>query len=186
MSDEQNFADLLSASKAGSVEAWSQLVRHIYKDLRRIAHVSIGGRQHDITLNTTALVSECYIRLVGASSAHVSSRAHFMNLAGRVMRQVLCDYARERLATKRGGGQKHEPLSTVDGEEFDEAARLVELDILLSQLDAENPLAARSVECRYFAGLSDEDTATVLGVSKRTAQRLWQFARTWLSEHMTP
>jgi len=98
---------------------------------------------------------------------------------------VLCDYARERLADKRGGGAQHATLSSVDAELRAEATSLIELDDLLNRLVAENPEAARVFECRYFAGLSEQETADALGISLRTAQREWSHARQWLAGHLS-
>lgn len=178
------FAHLLAASRAGDQAAWQRLVGFIYADLRRVAHKQ--RRQGDIptTLGTTGLVHECYLRLASASGDRIVDRNHFFNLASRVMRQVLCDYARNRLRAKRGAGQDHEDIEEIDVADAAEAEDLIALDDLLEQLDAQNPQWARVFECRFFAGLTDEETAAALDLTLRTAQRAWHDARDWLAQRL--
>lgn len=176
------FQRLLDDLKHGDSNASAQLIALIYQDLRRLAR-SLGSTDAQ-TLNTTALVHECYLKLVDPDAVSVESKHHFLNLASRAMRQVLCDYARERMADKRGGGRPHDTLSKVDAELFAEATELIELDELLNRLAQSQPSAARVFECRYFAGLSDQETADCLGLSLRTAQREWSEARQWLARQM--
>lgn len=172
---------MLAATRAGDSASWSELMQLIYADLKRLArrHVAPAGDGH--TLGTTGLVHECYLRLAGPARGQVENRSHFLNLASRVMRQVLCDYARERLAAKRGGGQKREDLDVLEREEHAEAEHLVQLDEVLGQLERENERWARIVECRYFAGLTEPEAAEAVGVPLRTLQREWQQARAWLA-----
>lgn len=179
----QEFLSLLEAFKRGDAQASARLISVVYADLHRLAraHGGADGR----TMNATSLVHECFLRMMDPASISVESRNHFFNLASRVMRQVLCDYARERLADKRGGGAVHETLSHADAELHAEAGNLIEIDELLNRLAAEHPGAARVFECRYFAGLSEQETADALGISLRTAQREWQHARSWLAQHVT-
>jgi RNA polymerase sigma factor (TIGR02999 family) len=178
-----DFARLLNEFKQGDANASAKLVALVYDDLRRLARAQIGPGGRDRTMNTTSLVHECYLRIMDPAG-NVESKNHFFNLAARVMRQVLCDYARERLAEKRGGGQQHDTLSAVDQQLNQEASDLVELDDLLTRLGNNHPRSARVFECRYFAGLSEQETADALNVSLRTAQREWNQARQWLSEQM--
>jgi RNA polymerase sigma factor (TIGR02999 family) len=179
MAATQEFLSLLEAFKRGDSQASARLISLVYEDLHRLARAQGGvdGR----TMTPTALVHECYVRIMDPAAASVESKNHFYNLASRVMRQVLCDYARERLADKRGGGAQHDTLSSVDAELRAEATSLIELDDLLNRLATERPDAARVFECRYFAGLSEQETADALGISLRTAQREWSDARQWLS-----
>lgn len=135
-------------------------------------------------MNATSLVHECYLKIMDPAASSVESKNHFFNLASRVMRQVLCDYARERLRDKRGAGAVHDSLSKVDAELHADAVSLIELDELLNRLAETHPDAARVFECRYFAGLSEQETADALGLSLRTAQREWQQARQWLAQHL--
>lgn len=179
------FTQLLVATRDGDGQAWIDLVRLVYGDLRRLARRHVMSVADASTLGTTALVNECYLRMVGPARASVENRRHFLNLASRVMRQVLCDYAREQLSEKRGGSHRREDLSVVDTEEWAETERLVLIDDALRALAQKHERLARVFECRYFAGLSDEEAAETLGLSLRTVQRDWHDARTWLAERLT-
>lgn len=182
--DTVEFHRLLSEFKLGDSQASAKLVGLVYEDLRRLARAQMGYGAAKRTMNTTSLVHECYLRIMDPMRDDVDSKHHFFNLASKVMRQVLCDYARERLAEKRGGGLAHDTLSAVDAELHAEASELVELDDLLTQLERQHPSYARVFECRYFAGLSEQETADTLKLSLRTAQREWNQARQWLAEKM--
>jgi RNA polymerase sigma factor (TIGR02999 family) len=184
MQNTSDFTRLLAASRGGDQSAWSRLVLVIYEDLRRLARRRGAGGAIPTTLGTTGLVHECYLRLAGSPREQIEDRGHFFNLAARIMRQILCDYARRGLRAKRGAGGAHEDIDEVDVAEQAEIDNLVALDDLLNRLDAENPAWAKAFECRFFAGLSDEETAEAQGVSLRTAQRNWSQARDWLAEHM--
>lgn len=183
--DPGEFTQLLLATRDGDGASWSNLVRLVYGDLRRLARRHVMSIADASTLGTTGLVNECYLRLVGPARASVENRRHFLNLASRVMRQVLCDYARERLSEKRGGTQRREDLSVVDAEEWTETEQLVMLDDALRALENENERLARVFECRYFAGLSDEEAAETLDLSLRTVQRDWHDARAWLATRLS-
>jgi RNA polymerase sigma factor (TIGR02999 family) len=183
--DPGEFTQLLLATREGDVESWSSLLRLVYCDLRRLARRHVSAVSDANTLGTTGLVNECYLRLVGPARATVENRRHFLNLASRVMRQVLCDYAREQLSEKRGGSQRREELSAVDTEEWNETEQLVMLDDALRALAHQNERLARVFECRYFAGLSDDEAAEALGLSLRTVQRDWHDARAWLADRLS-
>jgi RNA polymerase sigma factor (TIGR02999 family) len=165
------FSRLLDDCRQGDSQAAARLITLVYADLQRLARAQRGHSEGNRTLNTTSLVHECYLRIAGDATHSVESRAHFFNLASRVMRQVLCDYARQRIAAKRGGGAM-------------QACELIELDDLLKGLEREQQRAARVFECRYFAGLSEQETADALDISLRTAQREWNLARAWLAERL--
>ena len=182
--ESHDFTRLLDASRGGDEDAWSQLIRQVYGDLQRLAHRQRADQSLPATLGTTGLVHECYLRIVGAARDRIESRRHFFNLASRVMRQVLCDYARTSLAIKRGGLQQRKDIDGLELETLSEAEDLVYIDGLLTELEAISEIRARVVECRYFAGLSDEETAEALGIALRTAQRHWSDARTWLAGRM--
>jgi len=182
--DPGEFTQLLIATRGGDGESWGSLVRLVYSDLRRLARRHVMSVADANTLGTTGLVNECYLRLVGPARATVENRRHFLNLASRVMRQVLCDYAREQLSEKRGGSHRREDLSAVDAEEWAETEQLVMLDDALRALERDNERMARVFECRYFAGLSEEDAAETLGISLRSVQRYWHDARLWLAERL--
>ena len=156
------------------------LVPLIYDDLREIAHRQLAREGRDHTLQTTALVHEAYMKLVDDTRVTGRGRAYFFAAAGRAMRQVLVDYARRRATDKRGGGAERVSLdeSRIAVDEF--AAELLDLDRALDRLAHLNPRHARVVECRFFAGLSVEETAEALDVSARTVKSDWALARAWL------
>jgi RNA polymerase sigma factor (TIGR02999 family) len=161
--------------------ALDQLFGRVYDELRRLAHVVRGGRAGD-TLNTTALVHEAYLKLASSRTLEVKSRPHFFALAARAMRQILVDAARRQLAQKRGGDAP--PTVTLDESIFQDPLRpsqLVALDDALARLDAIDPRRARVVEHRIFAGLTADETAALLGVSRPTVERDWRAARAWLA-----
>lgn len=182
--DPGEFTQLLLATREGDRHSWGHLMRLVYQDLRRLARRHVMSSADEHTLGTTGLVNECYLRLVGPARACVENRRHFLNLASRVMRQVLCDYAREQLTEKRGGSFRREELTAVDAEEWSETEQLVMLDDALRALESENARLARVFECRYFAGLSEEEAAETLDLSLRTVQRDWHDARSWLAERL--
>ena len=182
--DPGEFTQLLNATRTGDRASWGFLLQLVYADLRKLARHHVMSVADASTLGATGLVNECYLRLVGPGRATIENRRHFLNLASRVMRQVLCDYAREQLTEKRGGLHKREDLAVVDAEEWAETERLVMIDDTLRALERENARLARVFECRYFAGLTDDETAETLGLSLRTVQRDWQNARAWLAARL--
>ena len=182
--DPGEFTQLLIATRAGDPASWGSLVRLVYADLRKLARRHVMTMSDQNTLGITGLVNESYLRLVGPARATVESRRHFLNLASRVMRQVLCDYAREQCSTKRGGAQRREDLLRVDAEEWAESEELVMLEDALRSLEQRCTRMARVFECRYFAGLGEEETAEALGISLRSVQRAWREARQWLAARL--
>jgi RNA polymerase sigma factor (TIGR02999 family) len=180
MLSDSEVAKLVESSRAGDKAAWGRLIKHVYADLRRIARRNIGKFPLAGTVGTTGLVSEWYLRLA-TLTPKVESKAHLLNLASRMMRQVLCDYARQRLSGKRGGGEEATTLND-DSSVFSEAENLLMIDNALQALEREEPKWARLFECRYFVGLSEQETAEALGVTLRTVQRDWQRARLWIAE----
>jgi RNA polymerase sigma-70 factor, ECF subfamily len=171
---------LLATADSGDGDALEQLVPFLYDELREMAHRQLVRERHNDTLQTTGLVHEAYLKLVDDTRVTRRGRAYFFAAAARAMRQVLVDHARRRRAAKRGGAV--EPLS-LDEEQIsvdDFAAELLDLDRALEQLAALNPRHARVVECRFFAGMSVEETAEALEVSARTVNYDWALARAWL------
>ena len=146
--DPEEVARLLQAHRAGDSDAWATLIRLVYADLRRLAHRQSGGRPQDRTLDTTSLVNECYLRLLGPAHGGVHTQQHFFALASQIMRQVMCDYARERLAEKRGGAQRHQPIEAIDRESAHEAEQLLELDDLLRKLASTSPRTCAAFHSR--------------------------------------
>ncbi len=171
---------LLDQAGHGDRVAWVRLVELIYPDLKHLARKAFSGDAAR-TLDTTELVHECYLRLEGAQGAP-RDRGHLMSLAVRIMRQVLIDHARERLAAKRGAGAPMLDVQDVQVPDAGQFELLVEIDAALDRLAATEPRQARVFECRYFGGLNEVDTALALGISPRTARRDWDAARVWLAE----
>jgi RNA polymerase sigma-70 factor, ECF subfamily len=172
--------ELILAADSGDGSALERLVPLLYDELRAIAHRQLGRGHHDPAIQTTALVHEAYLKMVKDTSVTRRGRAYFFAAAARAMRQVLIDHARRLKAEKRGGGVQalslDEEQIAVDG--F--AAELLDLDRALEHLAALNPRHARVVECRFFAGMSVEETADALDVSPRTIKYDWALARAWL------
>jgi RNA polymerase sigma factor (TIGR02999 family) len=168
---------LLHAASEGDQPALNRLVALLYVDLKQLAHRCRRGSD---AVDTTSLVHECYLRFLNSGDLAVNDRAHFLNLSARIMRQLLCDFARERLAEKRGGGAAHFELREDDAVERAEAERFLAVDQALGQLAERNADQARVVECRFFAGLTEDETAEATGRSLRSVQRDWKAAREWL------
>ncbi len=185
MTQDVEITRMLAAAREGDAAAWDRVVAVVYADLRRLAHRQVAGQAADATLNTTGLVHECYLRLVQGGAA-ANDRRHFFALAARVMRQVIVDHARERLALKRNVGERPLPLDQIDEGEIEQAERFVALDDALGTLAHEHAGYARIVECRFFAGYTEQETADALDVSLRVVQRDWARARDWLAAQLAP
>ena len=158
------------------------MVELIYDELRAMAHRQLAREAMGHTLQTTALVHEAYLKLVDGTHVGERGRAYFFAAAGRAMRQVLVDHARRRNAAKRGEGVVPVPLDDVEVGADAFAVELLDLDRALTRLAELEPRHARVVECRYFAGMSVEDTAEALDVSPRTVKYDWALARAWLHD----
>lgn len=153
----------------------------VYDELRTVAHRQLRDESTGHTLDTTALVHEVYLRLAGNPGTPLDDRRHFLALASRAMRRVLVDSARRYRAARRGGGQVPLALEESVIAADSRADRMLELDEALSQLAAVEPRLAQVVEHRFFAGLTEEEAADLLGVTARTVRRDWTRARNWLS-----
>jgi RNA polymerase sigma factor (TIGR02999 family) len=151
-----------------------------YQELRAIAHRRLVARDHSGTLSTTGLVHEAYLKLVDQSHGGWNDRAHFFALASLAMRHVLVDRARERIALKRGGVRRQVTLNDDVMSADDQPDVVLQLDDALERLAEFEPRLARVVECRFFGGLTETDTAEALGVTVRTVQRDWVKARVLL------
>jgi RNA polymerase sigma factor (TIGR02999 family) len=177
--DETSFATSLRAWAAGDAAAGDRLFAEAYGELKQIAHRVLGSQGRGDQLQTTVLVNECYMKLVGAGVVEASTRQHFMALCARAMRQIVVDAARRQLADKRGG--KAARALTLDNLDLDSGAgadvlppeAVAALDQALSDLDRREPRLARIAECRIFSGMECEEIAQVLGVTARTVQREW-------------
>ncbi len=161
-----------------------ELLPLVYQELHSMAHRELAREDGPRTLDTTGLVHEAYLKLVDTRAVPVSNRRHFFGAAARAMRQVLIDAARRRKRAKRGDGLPPLPLDEAVIEVDAYAAELVELDEALTRLAVEHPRPARVVECRFFGGLSVEETAELLESSTRTIKRDWILARAWLAREL--
>ncbi len=162
-----------------------RLYEYVYTELRKIAGGLMRRERSDHTLQPTALVHEAYLKLVDQSASQWESRAHFLGVAARAMRQILVDHARRHNAEKRGGGLHKVTLEgdvAVSGSEV--ALEIMELHDALEKLQAEDPRMAQVVELRVFGGLLSREVAEVLGVSKRTVDEDWKVAKLWLGREL--
>lgn len=157
----------------------------VYDELKRLARRQHAG-EPAVTLSTTELVHEAFLKLAGGTTATWEGRAHFFGAAARAMRQVLVDFARRRQAAKRGGGVERVTLGSEDGAVEVELDQIMVLEAALDQLEALDPRLRQVVELRFFAGLSETDIARMLGVSPRTIERDWLKARLILLEALDP
>lgn len=169
---------ILNAIDNGDPEAAQQLLPLVYEELRRLAAAQMAHERPGQTLNATALVHEAYLRLVGYQ--HFANRSHFFRVAAEAMRRILIDQARRKQRLKHGGQEVRVPLSDVEPAAEVPPEELLELDAALDRFAAVDPVKAELVKLRYFAGLSEEEAATALGISRATASRYWTFARAWL------
>jgi RNA polymerase sigma factor (TIGR02999 family) len=173
--------DILSALDRGDPHAASELFPIVYNELRRLAARKLAAERPGQTLQTTALVHEAYLRLVDVQGAQeFNSRGHFFAAAAEAMRRILVDSARRKKRTKRGGQWDRVVLADVEAATTTDPLDLLALDEALTRFAAEEPVKADLVKLRYFAGLSLEEAAEMLGISRTTASRYWTYARTWL------
>jgi len=184
---EKDVTGLLDAFRTGDRAAFDRLIGVVYDELHEIAHRHRMRWTGHETVGTTALVHEAYLKLVDQTSPSWKHRAHFLAVASRAMRQILIDYARGRQAGKRGGGLNHVSFDMVEGLEgslpdlsIERAETLVGLDESLKRLETETAQHCRIVECRFFGGMTIEETAEALGISPATVKRGWASARAWL------
>ena len=182
MQEEVN-AVLAEAARSGEPDRalLDRLVPLVYQELRRMARRELAGSKRRLTLDTTALVHEAYVKLVDSERAPLKSRAYFFGAASRAMRQVLVDAARRRNRAKRGGGEAALPLDEVEVGTAAFAVELLALDSALDRLAVRHPRPARVLECHYFAGLSLEEISEALDLARRTVQRDLTFARAWVA-----
>lgn len=175
---------LLRQHADGDEAALEELMPLVYEQLRRLARTQIARNKRHDTLNTTALVHEAYLQMQRNSAVEWQGRGHFYAICSRTMRRIIVDYARHRGAQKRGGGKPDLLLEPHHASLAREAEDWLALDRALDVLGSFNERLARVVECRFFAGLSEEETAEALGVSRRTVQRDWLRARAWLRREL--
>ena len=172
---------LLRQWSGGDESARDRLIPLLYDRLRELAHQRLSGATVDNSLNTTELVHEAYIRLVGAPRVDLPDRAHFFALASEIMRNLLVDRARARLAAKRGGGVRPLDLDEFQWISDENLETVAVLDESLKRLEGFSPRQGQLVQHRYFGGLTLEESATAIGVSLATAKRELRAARAWLA-----
>ncbi len=175
---------LLEWGTPGERRPVDRLLPLVYDELRRVAHRQLGRERPGHTLSTTALVHEAYLRLVDQTRARWVDRAHFFAVAAGVMRRILVDYARRFRAAKRGGDAQHVDLDLAQVSLDERSELLVNLDEALGRLAELNPRLSQVVECRFFGGMTEEETAEALGVTDRTVRRDWIKAKAWLSREL--
>ncbi|MCC6341887.1 MAG: sigma-70 family RNA polymerase sigma factor [Bryobacterales bacterium] len=175
---------LLQKWSDGDQRSFDELIAAVYGELRLLARRQLSLESGALTLQPTALVHETFLRLVGLNRTQWAGRAHFFGAAARVMRRVLVDEARRRKSLKRGGGIEPDELERALPVTVDANIDLLDLDRALQEFEAMDPERARLIELRFFAGLSIEETATVLGVSAATANRDWVLVRAWLHKRL--
>jgi RNA polymerase sigma factor (TIGR02999 family) len=176
---------ILNALEQGEAESAHQLLPLLYDELRRLAAANLADEKPGQTLNATALVHEAYVRLVGSKTEqHWHGRGHFFAAAAEAMRRILVENARRKRRAKHGGGLARQSLDEVDLAAPEPAAELLALDEALGHLAAKDPIKAKLVELRSFAGLTLDEAAAVLGISSSTADRHWAYARAWLYRRM--
>src|SRR5437867_4739151 len=175
---------LLREWSAGSAQALDALIPLVYDELHRAAHSFMAREAPDNTLQTTALVHEVYLRLVGTRDVDWQNRAHFQAVCATVMRRILIDLARSRRSLKRGGTAEHLPLDDAILVSNTPRVDLLDLDEALHSLAAVDQRQARVVELRFFGGLSVAETAEVLHVAPETVHRDWRLAKEWLMHEL--
>lgn len=181
---KKDVTGLLARWGDGDKDALNELMPLVYDELRRLAggHLRREGHQH--SLQPTLLVNEAYLRLIQQQKVSFQNRTQFFGLAAQVIRHILVDYARQHRAAKRGGGEYKLSLTEADRLQPQQDVDLVMLDDALKSLAQTNPRHSRIVDLRFFGGLTNEETATVLGVSLSTVEREWSFARAWLRREL--
>jgi len=181
-----DITNLLRVWSDGDERAFERLIPLVYDELHRMALRYLAGERSNASLQATGLVNEVCLRLLGWDQVHWKNRGHFFGVSAQMMRRVLVDIARRRQAERRGGAAVvHVPLDRIDVACSEPDAELVAVDDALERLAAHDPRKARVVELRFFVGLSMDETAQALGVSPRTAQNDWAFARAWLYRELT-
>jgi RNA polymerase sigma factor (TIGR02999 family) len=171
---------LLLAFTGGDRNALDHMVPLVYDELHRLAEHYLGAEREDHTLQPTALVHEAYMRLINQRSVDWRNRAQFMGVAAGIMRRILINHARDRAAGKRAGKREQVSLSLVEASATGSEVELTDLEDALQRLNTMDARKARVVELKFFGGLTMDEIAEVVGISRATAEREWSFARAWL------
>jgi len=175
---------LLAKARSGDSSALADVFPLIYDELRRLARQQLLREPDGHTLSPTALVHEAYMRLIDYSRMEWTGRAHFMVVASTAMRRILVDHARSHRSVKRGGALRRVPIESIEMGTEDRADLLIAVDEALEKLKALDSRQARVVECRFFGGMTEEETAEALGIGLRTAKRDWAKAKQWLHKEI--
>jgi RNA polymerase sigma factor (TIGR02999 family) len=183
-SKEHDVTHLLQAWNRGDVGARDRVVELVFEELRQIAHQQFRGEFRSRTLQPTHLIGAAWERLARRREVNLRDRKHFFGVVAVEMRHVLCDHARQKLAAKRGGGVEAVPLDEIDDIAMKAYRELVELDDALKSLADVNPQQAEIVELHFFGGLTFDEIAKRLGISRIMGRRRWEAARLWLRELM--
>jgi RNA polymerase sigma factor (TIGR02999 family) len=176
---------ILNAIERGDRQAIDELFSAVYQELRQLAAQKLSREKPGQTLQATALVHEAYIRLVGEENQNWTSRSHFFAAAAEAMRRILIENARRKHRLKHGAGLQKVELNNADMSISEPPEDLIALDDALAKLATEEPVVAELVKLRYFAGLTLEQASEILGISRRTADRYWAYARAWLYKEVT-
>jgi RNA polymerase sigma factor (TIGR02999 family) len=177
---QRNITLLLEDCVSGNKNAVNELLPHVYNELRKISSKYLRDEYRNHTLQTTELVHEAYIKLIGDQNISWQNRAHFFGIAAQSMRQILVDHARKRKSLKRIVGKSNIPVDEVFEVSEKTDDQIIALDEALKKLESIEERSSKIVELRYFSGLTIEETAEVLNISPATAKRDWNFAKAWL------
>ena len=183
--DTSETTQLLRAWAGGDAQALEELTPRVYRALRRIAQHHLRNERPGNSLQATDMVHEAYLELIDIRNVDWQHRAHFFAVSAQIMRHILLDRARRRVAAKRGGHAERVDLDELPDLSRDRSGELIALEDALNTLAANDARKARVVELRFFGGLSVEETAAVLGVSRETVMRDWKFARAWLQAELS-
>lgn len=175
---------IIRAIAEGRAEATDDLLPAVYRELRQMAAARLAREAGGHTLQPTALVHEAYMRLIGPSEQSWENRAHFFGAAAEAMRRILIDHARGKKRLKRGGAAYRVTLDDVEDQRDNSSEELLALDEALSDLELLDPEKAQLVKLKFFGGMTTPEAAKVLGLSQRTAERHWAYARVWLHRHV--
>lgn len=180
--DSSDLTQVLRRFHAGDVEAHDELLGVLYDELRALARRRFAAERGDHTLQSTALVHEAWIKLIDQTQVEWQNRAHFLAIAAQAMRRILVDHARKTRSQKRGGDTPRLSLTAAEGVEIkgSDPIDVLDLERALEGLAAEHPEHAELVEMRFYGGLTAREAAEAQGVTERTAERRWRFARAWL------
>jgi RNA polymerase sigma factor (TIGR02999 family) len=178
--------ELLRSFGEGRRDVLPRLVEIVYAELRRIAKARMRAEYSGHTLSPTVLVHEVYLRLAASAELSFQNRNHFLALAARAMRRIIVDHARAKNTARRGGENAPSPIDDLQIALPEPEERIVALDEALERLSNLSPRQCQVVELRYFVGMSEQETAEVLGVTRRTVERDWKLARAWLHLQVAP